>query len=90
MGAQTGAAISVHSIAEGQAEAVEFLVDENTRNCGIALKELKLRPNMLLASISHRGTVEIPGGDSCIRPGDNVVVVTTARGSLQTLNDIFA
>ncbi len=87
---QTGAAISVHSIAEGEAEAVEFLVDESIRNCGVPLKELKLRPNMLLASISRRGFVEIPGGDSCIRVGDNVVVVTTARGSLKTLNDIFA
>ena len=90
MGNQTGAAISVHSIAEGQAEAVEFLVDETTRNCGKPLKELKLRPNILLSSISRRGVVEIPGGESCIQPGDNVVVVTTIRGSLQTLNDIFA
>ena len=90
MGNQTGAAISVHSIAEGEAEAVEFLVDDSVRNCGVPLKELKLRPNMLLASISRRGSVEIPSGDSCIRVGDNVVVVTTTRGCLKTLNDIFA
>ena len=87
---QTGAAISVHSIAEGQAEAVEFLADDTTQNCGIPLKSLKLRANVLLASISRKGNAEVPGGESYIQPGDNVVVVTTARGSLKTLNDIFA
>ncbi len=87
---QTGAAISVHGIADEQAEAVEFLVDDTTRNCHRALKELKLKPNVLLANISHEGSVEIPNGDSQLTPGDSVVVVTTARGTLQTLNDIFA
>lgn len=90
MANQTGAAVSVHGIADGQAEAVEFLVDETTRNCGITLKELKLKPNVLLATISHGTSVEIPHGGSVLTPGDTVVVVTTARGTLQTLNDIFA
>ena len=87
---QTGAAISVHGIADEQAEAIEFLVDEKTKHCGVSLKELKLKPNVLLATISHGGAVEIPHGDSMLTPGDSVVVVTTARGTLQKLNDIFA
>lgn len=87
---QTGAAVSVHGIADGKAEAVEFLADETTRNLGIPLKELKLKPNVLLASISHTGKVEIPHGASTIQQGDSVVVVTTERGAIDTLNDIFA
>ena len=87
---QTGAAISVHAIAEGQAEAVEFTVDEHTKHCGIPLKDLKLKQNVLLATISHGTSVEIPGGGSMMQPGDTVVVVTTRRGSLHNLNDIFA
>ena len=87
---QTGAAISVHAIAEGQAEAVEFAVDEHTKNCGIPLKDLKLKPNVLLATISHGTAVEIPNGSSMMQPGDTVMVVTTRRGALQNLNDIFA
>ena len=86
---QTGAAISVHAIAEGKAEAVEFLVDEGTRNCGIPLKNLKLRSGVLLATIARGTRVEIPGGDSVMQPGDIVVVVTTGHGALQSLNDIF-
>lgn len=87
---QTGAAISVHGIADGMAEAVEFLADEDTKHLGVPLKDLKLRPNVLIASISHAGTVEIPHGTSVLRSGDNVVVVTTERGTIDTLNDIFA
>lgn len=87
---QTGAAISVHGIADGNAEAVEFLADDTTKNLGTALKDLKLKPNVLIASISHGDKVEIPHGASTIQNGDSVVVVTTERGTIDTLNDIFA
>ena len=87
---QTGAALSIHAIADGQAEAVEFLVDDHTRNCGIPLKNLKLKPNVLIASISHGARSEVPSGDSVFRKGDSLVVVTSGRGVLQQLNDIFA
>ncbi len=87
---QTGAAISVHAIADGLAEAVEFLVDEHTENCGKALKELKLKPNVLVVSINRGPHTEIPNGDSSFQRGDTVVVVTSGRGVLHQLNDIFA
>lgn len=87
---QTGAAVSVHAIADGQAEAVEFLIDDSTKNCGIPLKQLKLKPNVLLASITHGAETEIPGGDSVFSEGDTVVVVTSGRGVLKNINDIFA
>ena len=87
---QTGAAVSVHAIADGQAEAVEFVVDEKTRNCGVPLKAMKLKPDVLLASIIHGTDSQVPGGDSQFMPGDRVVVVTSRRGSLQQLGDIFA
>ena len=87
---QTGAAISVHGIADGQAEAVEFLVDKSTPNCGVPLKELKLKPNVLIAGITHGALSELPNGNSAFLPGDVVVVVTSGRGVLQQLGDIFA
>jgi trk system potassium uptake protein TrkA len=86
---QTGAAVSVHTIADGQAEAMEFLVDESTKNCGVPLKQMKLRPNVLIASIIHGSTTQLPNGDSVFYPGDTLVVVTSGRGALQQLNDIF-
>ena len=87
---QTGAAVSVHAIADGQAEAVEFLVDHATKNCGVPLKQLKLKANVLLASITHGATTEIPSGESVFNEGDTVVVVTSGRGVLKSINDIFA
>lgn len=87
---QVGAAISVHTIADGQSEAVEFLVDDTTKNCGIALKDIKLKPGVLVANITHGAVSQIPNGSSAFVPGDTVVVVTSGRGALQSINDIFA
>ncbi len=86
---QSGAALSVHSIADGQAEAVEFLVDSSTKNCGMPLKQMKLKPNVLIASIIHGTKTEIPSGDSVFTEGDTLVVVTSGS-ILHQLNDIFA
>ena len=87
---QTGAAVSVHSIADGQAEAVEFLVDASTKSCGIPLKNIKLKNNVLIVNITHGAQTEIPNGDSVFNEGDTVVVVTSGRGVLNQINDIFA
>lgn len=87
---QTGAAVSVHTIADGQSEAVEFLVDETTKNCGKSLKDIKLKPNVLIAGISHGADSQVPNGNSVFVPGDTVIVVTSGRGVLHTINDIFA
>ena len=87
---QTGAAVSVHAIADGQAEAVEFLVDATAKNCGIYLKNLKLKNNVLIASITRGVKTEVPGGDSYFDVGDTVVVVTSGRNKVDQFNDIFA
>ena len=87
---QTGAALSLRTIADGQAEAIEFLVDKHTHNCGIPLKQLKLKSDVLVAMINRGAYTEIPSGDSYFRAGDSVVVVTSGQGTLQDLNDIFA
>ena len=87
---QTGAAVSVHAIADGQVEAMEFLVDENTKNCGIPLKQLKTKSNVLIASITRGSQTEIPNGNSMFTRGDTLVVVTSGRGVIKQINDIFA
>ena len=87
---QTGAAVSVHAIADGQVEAMEFLVTEDTKGCGVPLKNLKPKANVLIASITHGSVTEIPNGDSMFHAGDTIVIVTTGRGSIRQLGDIFA
>ena len=87
---QTGAAVSVHAIADGQVEAMEFHVSEDTKGCNTPLKNLKLKDNVLIASIIHGSVTEIPNGNSTFSAGDSLVIVTTNRGSILQLRDIFA
>lgn len=87
---QAGAAITVHTIADGQVEAIEFPVDEHTLHCGEPLKKLKLRENILLVGINRGDHTEIPNGDSSFEQGDSVVVVSSGATVLMQLNDIFA
>ena len=86
---QTGAALTVHTIADGQAEAMEFLVDGKTKNCGLPLKELKLKRGVLVVCIARGSRMEIPNGDSCFREGDIVYIVTSKGKGIYQLNDIF-
>lgn len=86
---QVGAALSVHAIADGQAEAVEFRVEGAAEFCNVPLKKLKFRPEVLVGSIARGAKTEIPNGDSVFMPGDLVVVVTSGRGLLQQFGDIF-
>lgn len=84
-----GGAMTVHPFADGRALAMEFIVDENTANCGIQLKKLKFKPNVLLVCITRHGMIEIPSGDSVIMPRDNVVIVSNGDTLINNLNDIF-
>ena len=87
---QVGAAVSIHSIADAQAEAVEFVVDANTKYCGVPLKDITLKPGILLVSITRGSQTEIPGGMSTFHKGDIVVVVTNSGNVIHQLNEIFA
>lgn len=86
---QTGAALTVHTIADGQAEAMEFFADEGTRNCGRPLKNLKLKKGVLVVCIAKGARMEIPNGDSYFNVGDIVYVVTGKERTIYQLNDIF-
>ena len=87
---QTGAAVSVHTIADGQIEAMEFLADESTRFCGVPLKDIKMKSSVRVVSISHGAATEIANGDSVYQQGDTIIVVTNSGVVLRQLNDIFA
>lgn len=90
MGNQTGAATAVHFIADGKAEAIEFVVDNASKGAGIPLKQLKLKPNVLIACISKGARTVIPDGSTSFDVGDTIVVVTNNNSRIMCLNDIFA
>ena len=86
---RSGAALTVHTIADGQAEAMEFLVDGKVRHCGVPLKNLKLKKGVLVVCIAKGAKMEIPNGDSFFQSGDIVYIVTSKGKNIFQLNDIF-
>ncbi len=86
---QKGAAVALHRIADNQTEAMEFIADETTLHCGEPLKDIRLKPNVLVVSITHGAFTEIPNGASSFRKGDNIVVISSGETVIYQLNDIF-
>lgn len=79
---------TLYKLMDGKAEAVEFNVSKDFRYVQIPLKEMKFKPNILIAGIIRGRKPILPNGDDMILPGDRVVVV--ARGQrLEDLQDIM-
>ncbi len=85
-----GSVITLHRMVEGKAEALEFRASDTTRHLGETLLEIHLKPEILIAGITHIGRTIIPSGSDRFAIGDNIVVVTTSGRPINDLNDIFA
>lgn len=79
---------TLYKLMDDKAEALEFLVGQDARLTGIALKDLKLKPNTLIAGIIRGRETIIPGGNDVILSGDKVIVLA-ANHRLQDLSDIL-
>ena len=79
---------SLHRIADGGAEAMEFTVGPGTKHLGVPLKDLKLRPGVLLAVIVRKNIIIIPEGSSFLQKDDRVIIIAREGGVLD-LNDIY-
>lgn len=79
---------SVHRMMDDQAEALEFLIRDSFSHRDVPLKDLKLRPDVLVACIYRGGKVILPRGDDVIMTGDTAVVITSLKG-VSDIDDIF-
>ena len=79
---------SLHEIADGKAEVIEFLIRKDAPYLNIPLRDLKIGHDTLLAAIIRGNTCIIPGGNDVIRLHDSVIAVT-ARFGIQRFSDIF-
>ncbi len=86
---QQGAALSMHTIADGQATIMEFAVNESTRHLGVPLKDLHLKKNILIVAITRAGVTTIPNGSTTFDKGDDMVIVTGDDVIVRNINDIF-
>lgn len=79
---------AMYRLVDDRVEALEFIVEEDTEYTNIALKDLKIKPNNLIACINRRRQIIIPSGNDSIQVGDSVVVVTKSR-KVQDIADIL-
>lgn len=79
---------ALYRIAGDQAEAAEFILQENTPNLGVALKDLRIRKGFLIVALLHEDQVVIPSGGTVLSAGDRVMVISHGQG-IQTFQDIF-
>lgn len=84
-----GAALTIHMIAEGQGEAIEFMIGENEKYKETPLKDIPTKENVLIVSITRNGVTEIATGNSQYRLGDSVVIVTNQDTPMREFNEIF-
>lgn len=80
--------LTLYRLLGGKVEALEFSAKKNERFYDKPLRELKIKENCLVAVIIRDGEVIIPDGNTCIKRGDNVIVVTTHK-SFDDLSDIL-
>ncbi len=79
---------TLYSLFGGNAEALEFNVEQDFEFAGVPLKKLETKQGILVAGITRGNEALIPGGDDCILSGDKVIVV--AKGErLCNLSDIL-
>ena len=82
--------LTLHHLADGQADALEFQVTESCRYVGKKLLEMRFKPNTRLACINRMGRIIVPGGNDTLEAGDTVIVVALANRVILDLNDVFA
>lgn len=79
---------TLYHILDGGAEALEFVIKEDSEVTNVPLMNISLKPNLLIGCINRDGVIHIPRGQDCILKGDTVIVVTSQKG-LHDIRDIL-
>lgn len=71
---------TLYHMFDSRVEAIEFIVEENSKVSGVHIKDLKLKKDVLISFINHNGHIIIPTGNDEIEDGDTVMIVTKNTG----------
>lgn len=66
---------TLYKLANGKAEALEFIIKADSAVAGIPLQKLNIRKNTLICCIYRQGKIITPSGQDSMMAGDSVVVV---------------
>lgn len=70
---------TLYSLMDGSVEALEFNVSPDFKGLNIPLKDLSIKPNILIAGIIRGRKAIIPSGNDMISAGDRVVVIVSGQ-----------
>jgi trk system potassium uptake protein TrkA len=70
-----GKIITLHTLFDGEAEAVEILVSGECNACGKQIKELNMPENSIIAAVTRNKEISIPNGNFEIKSGDSVIII---------------
>ncbi len=79
---------TLYQIMDAKAEALEFNIAADSAVTEIPLKDMKLKPNTIIAGIMRGRKIIIPSGDDMILPEDKVVIITSGY-KLNDISDIL-
>ena len=79
---------TLYKILDGQAEALEFVIREDSSVTNQRLMDLPLKDHLLVCYISRYGKLKIARGQDMLKVGDSVIIVTTHKG-LHDITDIL-
>ena len=78
---------TMYNLMDGAAEALEFSVNSASVVTNVPLRDLTLKPNIIIAGIIRSRRTIVPGGNDMILSGDRVIVIAAGK-KLYDLTDI--
>lgn len=85
----SGGIQSLHHLAGGLVEALEFTISSDADFINVPIKNLKFKNNVLLAGIVRKnGHIITPNGNDWLEADDDLIIVTTMN-DIKNVSDIF-
>jgi trk system potassium uptake protein TrkA len=77
-------ATKIETFARGRAELVKMVIDENSRLCDKALKDIPadLKKQIIISVVSRENQVYIPDGSFILRAGDEVTIFGSSKNTV--------
>ncbi len=89
MGSARGSNVeALYELMDGQVEALEFSISEESAVLNTPLTDLSIKPSILVAAIVRGKKIITPSGSDTLQLNDTVVIVTTIKG-LKDITDIL-
>ncbi len=81
---------SLHQLMDGRFEALEFMIKEPVEGVtNVPLKQLKIKQDILVATIVHKDKVIIPSGNDKFESGDTLILIAKGNHQIDDIKDIL-